>query len=100
MALLQKIDLLLVVMLTGSFLGSLKSSLDVEKTLSKCTRVFNVALGMFCGMNVAHIFHKDLELGYIGLISLVGAMVGTNVLEVISELAPDMAKKYIKGKLK
>lgn len=100
MELLQKIDLLLIVVIVGSFLGSLKSSLESVKQSSKCAKLLNLVLGMFCGMNMAHIFHKDLELGYVGLISLVGAMVGTNVLEVISELAPDVAKKYIKGKLK
>lgn len=98
--LIQKIDLTLIVIIIGSLLGSIKSSLDTYKTLPHCTRICNLLIGMYCGMNIAHMFHKDLELGYVGLIALVGSMIGTNILEVISDLAPDIAKKYIKGKFK
>lgn len=97
---LQQIDVVCVVMLVGAILGSIKSSLDTDVLLSACRKMFNVLIGVFCGLNVAHVFHKDLEVGFVGLIALVGAMVGTNILEVISELAPDIAKKYIKRKLK
>lgn len=100
MELLQRIDFVFVVMVVGSLLGSIKSTLETNQEVSKCVKGFNILLGMFCGMSVAHIFHAELEAGYIGLIALVSAMVGTNILEVISELAPDIAKKYIKTKIK
>lgn len=100
MELFQNIDLTLTVTIIGSLLGSIKSALDTNKEVSKCVKAFNVLIGIYCGINIAYTFDKDLDLGYIGLISLVGSMVGTNILEVISDLAPDITKKYIKGKLK
>lgn len=97
---LVPIDAVSIVALLGALLGSVKSSLDSDREPSRCVRLFNILIGIFCGLNIAHIFHKELELGYIGLIALVGAMVGANILEVISDLAPDMVKRYIKKQFK
>ena len=88
-----------VVVLLGSVLGSLKSSLD-GSTDSKTKKCINFWLGFYCGVAVAMNYHKTIELGFLGLIALVSAMVGTNILEVVSDLAPDIARKLIKKKLK
>lgn len=90
----------LVVVALGSILGSFKASLDDKEKQAICQRVINFLLGLYCGIAVGCTLKQDIDLGYLGLISLVSAMIGTNVLEVISDLSPDIVKKYIKGKFK
>ena len=99
MELLEQHNVLVVVAL-GSILGSFKASLDDRKQQAICQRICNFLLGLYCGIAMGCTYKQNIDLGYIGLISLVSAMIGTNVLEVISDLSPDIVKKYIKGKFK
>lgn len=98
MSLLENYDVFIAVVL-GSFLGSFKASLD-DKKQTKCQRIINFLLGFYCGMAMAYAYKNNLDVGFLGLIALVSAMIGTNVLEVISDLSPKIVKEYIKSKLK
>lgn len=93
-------NLVFIVAIVGSLLGSFKATLEKDTPVPRVVKCFNTAIGVFCGMNVSHVFHQELELGYIGLIALISAMIGSNVLDVISELAPGIAKNLIKRRFK
>lgn len=90
----------LLVVIIGSVLGSFKASLDDKNEQTKCQRIINFLLGCYCGVAIVYAYKDNFEVGFLGLIALVSAMIGTNVLEVISDLSPDIVKKYIKGKFK
>ncbi|RKW64499.1 MAG: hypothetical protein D8B58_17085 [Veillonella sp.] len=89
----------LLIILLGSLLGSLKSSIDNNK-YSRKERLINFCLGFYCGTAIAHSYVKTIDVGFLGLIALTGAMIGTNILEVISDLAPELTKKYLRNKFK
>lgn len=99
MEFLQQHSVLVVVVLS-SILGSFKASLDAKTQQAIFRRITDFALGLYCGITIGCTYKHSVDLGYLGLISLVSAMIGTNVLEVISDLSPDIVKKYIKSKLK
>lgn len=99
MIILEQYEVVITIVL-GSLLGSIKASLDDNEKQTKCQRVINFLLGFYCGIAIAHTYRDNLEIGFLGLIALVSAMIGTNVLEVISDLSPEIVKKYIKGKIK
>lgn len=87
----------LVMVISGSFLGSIKSSMDENKYTFK-QRLVNFLIGVYCGISLGLTYMTTIETGYLGLIALTGAMIGTNILEVISDLAPELAKKFLRNK--
>lgn len=99
MEILQQYNVLIVILL-GSILGSFKATLDDKEQQVLCQKIVNFFLGIYCGIAIGFSIKQEIDLGYLGLISLVSAMIGTNVLEVVSDLSPDIVKQYIKGKFK
>lgn len=99
MEILEHYDTFIAVVL-GSVLGSFKASLDSKDEQTKWESITNFLLGFYCGIAIAYAYKDSLEIGFLGLMSLVSAMIGTNVLEVISDLSPSIVKKYLKGKFK
>lgn len=97
---LAELNLTSAVVILGSILGSFKASLDDKNEQTKCQRIINFLLGFYCGLAMAYAYKDNIDIGFLGLIALVSAMIGTNVLEIISDLSPDIVKKYIKGKFK
>lgn len=89
----------IIMIVCGSLLGSIKSSMD-DKNFTYKQRIINFLIGVYCGISLGMSYITTIETGYLGLISLVSAMIGTNILEVISDLAPELAKKFLKDKFK
>lgn len=89
----------IIIVVIGSFLGSIKSSMSEDKYTFK-QRLVNFLIGVYCGISLGLTYMTTIETGYLGLIALTGAMIGTNILEVISDLAPELAKKFLRNKFK
>lgn len=89
----------IIMVVFGSLLGSIKSSLDDDKYNFK-QRLINFLVGVYCGISIGLAYKSTIETGYLGLIALTGAMIGTNILEVISDLAPELTKKFLGKKFK
>lgn len=89
----------IIIVVIGSFLGSIKSSMHEDKYTFK-QRLVNFLIGVYCGISLGLTYMTTIETGYLGLIALTGAMIGTNILEVISDLAPELAKKFLRNKFK
>lgn len=88
-----------IVIVSGSFLGSIKSSMDDDNYTFK-QRLINFLIGVYCGISLGLTYMTKIETGYLGLIALTGAMIGSNILDVISDLAPELAKKFLRKKFK
>lgn len=90
--------LVCIVIVIGSVLGSIKSSLD-GKPLRKRTRVINFLLGTYCGISVAYYYQDQFGVSLLALIALVASMNGTNILEVLGETLPSITKKWLYSKI-
>jgi len=88
-----------ILVICGSLLGSIKSSMDENKYTFK-QRLVNFLIGVYCGISLGLTYMTTIETGYLGLIALTGAMIGTNILKVISDIAPELAKKFLRDKFK
>lgn len=88
-----------IIVIVGSLLGSIKSSVNEDEYTFK-QRLVNFLIGVYCGISIGLTYMTKIETGYLGLIALTGAMIGTNILEVISDLAPELAKKFLRNKFK
>lgn len=89
-----------IIIVLGAILGSLKSSLDTKDDIGSVKKAINFLLGIYFGISISLSYINTLEIGFLGLIAVTGAMVGTNILEVVSDLTPDIVKKLIKDKFK
>ena len=89
----------IIIIVIGSFLGSIKSSMGEDK-YTFTQKLINFLIGVYCGISLGLTYMTTIETGYLGLIALTGAMIGTNILEVISDLAPELAKKFLRDKFK
>lgn len=88
-----------IIVVVGSLLGSIKSSMsDDENSLKQ--RFINFLIGVYCGISIGLTYMSTVETGYLGLIALTGAMIGTNILEVVSDIAPELVKKFLRNKFK
>lgn len=89
--------LVCIVIVIGSVLGSIKSSLD-GKPLRRRTRVINFFLGTYCGISVAYYYQGQFGVSLLALVALVSSMNGTNILEVLGETLPSITKKWLYSK--
>ena len=89
----------IIMIVSGSLLGSIKSSMDDDNYTFK-QRLINFLIGVYCGISLGLTYMTKIETGYLGLIALTGAMIGSNILDVISDLAPELAKKFLRKKFK
>jgi len=90
--------LVCIVIVIGSVLGSIKSSLD-GKPLRKRTRVINFLMGTYCGISVAYYYQDQFGVSLLALVALVASMNGTNILEVLGETLPSITKKWLYSKV-
>lgn len=89
--------LVCIVIVIGSVLGSIKSSLD-GKPLRRRTRTINFFLGTYCGISVAYYYQGQFGVSLLALVALVSSMNGTNILEVLGETLPSITKKWLYSK--
>lgn len=86
-----------VVIATGAVVGSFKASTELDKNKSTCSRALDVVVGAFCGIMVAYHFHNEHSIALSGLLGLVGGVSGASIIEVVLQMAPGMARKFIKS---
>lgn len=91
----QYLDLFVIAV--GSILGSVKASVEFDKDKPICSRVIDVALGVYVGVAVAFHFGASFSLWLNGLLSVVGGASGAMVLEVIMQMIPSVTRKFIKN---
>lgn len=88
------LDVLIVV--AGSFLGSIKANFEFEKTQHCLARALDIALGVFVGVSMAYHYGSTFSIWLEGLIALVGGVSGTMLVEVFMQVLPSLAKGAIK----
>ena len=91
----QYVDVLVIAI--GSLLGSVKASVEFDKDKPICSRMIDVALGVYIGVSVAFHFGASFSLWLNGLLSVVGGASGAMVLEVIMQMIPSVTRKFIKN---
>ena len=90
----------LIIIIIGSFLGSIKTSSIINNEGSYKDKLLDICLGMFCGVMAGHHFSNELN-GYLtGLIALLGGISGAIIIEVVIELLPKATKQIITNYLK
>lgn len=89
-----------LVIIIGSLLGSIKTSLVINNEASICDKWLDICLGLFCGVMAGHHFSNEFNIYLTGLISLLGGIGGAIIIEVIIELLPKATKQIITNYLK
>lgn len=89
-----------LVIIIGSLLGSIKTSLVINSEASVCDKWLDICLGLFCGVMAGHHFSNNLNVYVSGLIALLGGIGGAIIIEVIIELLPKATKQIITNYLK
>lgn len=89
-----------LVIIVGSLLGSIKTSLVINSEASVCDKWLDICLGLFCGVMAGHHFSNNLNVYVSGLIALLGGIGGAIIIEVIIELLPRATRQFITNYLK
>ena len=89
-----------LVIIIGSLLGSIKTSLVINSEASVCDKWLDICLGLFCGVMAGHHFSNELNVYVSGLIALLGGIGGAIIIEVIIELLLKATKQVITNYLK
>lgn len=85
-----------IIIVIGSMIGSIKANFSNKDEQSKCTRMINIIIGIFCGIALAEHYSSNLTSWFSGLLALTGAMLSVTVLETIYLIAPTITKIIIK----
>lgn len=88
-----------ILIVLGAFGGSVKASSN-NRSDKWCIKVFNVLLGMFCGIVVAGHYSSQLSPFLAGILSLAVASVSIAVIEDVILLAPRILEWWVSNKLK
>lgn len=91
------VNLDVVVLTVGAFLGSLKAATEFGKAKSRLVVCVDVLVGTFCGLAVAFHFHNTDSKALSALLALVGGVSGALVLEVCMRMVPSVARRFIQA---
>lgn len=91
------VDLNLVVTLAGAVLGSIKASIELDKSKSCAYRFVDVLVGVYFGVTIAFHFHNANSIALTGLLSLIGGVSGGVVVDVLLQMLPSITRKFIKN---
>lgn len=102
MELLSNLDVVItdVIIIVGSFLGSIKTVSTVKTEEHICSRWLDTLLGAFCGIMLGYYFKTDMNIYISGLIALLGGISGSLIIAVIIELIPRATKEVINSYIK
>lgn len=89
-----------VVVVLGAIFGSVKTCMALHQDANLCDSILDIFIGVFCGILVGLHFSNELNVPVSGLIALVAGAAGAIILEVIVEMLPSAARKYITRYLK
>lgn len=84
----------------GALIGSIKANFRTNTDKSMCEVFIDVSIGLFCGLAVGFHYAVNLNIWYSGMIALIGSSIGVNILDLIKELSPNIAKRFIDKWLK
>lgn len=85
-----------IIIIIGSLIGSIKANFSNKDEQSKCSRMINVMLGVFCGIALAQHYSNNLTVWFSGLLALTVSMLSVTVLETVYLIAPTVTKVIIK----
>jgi len=95
MEITQHVDVLVI--FVGSFLGSVKASVEFDSDKKCLPRLLDIILGVFCGTALTFHFGNELSVWLSGLMALVAGASGAVVIEVALQMLPSMVKTAIKA---
>lgn len=91
----QHLDIIIVVV--GSFLGSVKASVEFDRGKPLCHRVLDIVIGLFAGIAVTLHFGAEFNLWLNGLLAVVGGSSGAMALEVVLQMLPSITRNVLKN---
>lgn len=92
------IDLTAVIALVGSLFGAIKANFNDsdDKHKPKYVKLFNILLGVFCGVMLSLNYANQLTLWLVGLVGLTSSMISLVVLDSLYTLAPMIVDKLVR----